>query len=730
MMSYSRLASPAWPSLACQRCFLRRDQQPTLTSRQVSLPGRAVRRYAGAFTDPMHIAFSRLTYVALLSCLLAAGPTLADPGPVDQASTESLARYAPESARLFVAIRRPASADDALGRAHVRQLLPLLAGAAVEDGKPFDLRKALMGFLGVPASINIDALMQTETAFVAPSSSKLDSALWLARLPGETALDRWFPPSQRSGSGTVGAASFFRSRSGVTVCRRDGIVAMARQGGPDSLLHQTMSLLAGRESDSLQQSAAFKDLMAYLPSDYLAVAYLARDSESVASDLNASAWRPAFDRSVIGLYEAEGRINVAIRASLAAPHRKPKLARSAVERVLQLPQTTLLALATTIDLDSVVKAATSTSPTGNLEGYVRILAAIARSSDAATNEWPRLGPHVILAWGQDLREGGSAPQLAIMVECTDGRAVRDRARQIAEKLIDLGHAIDATNTDGILTIQQTRYLGASIQYIPLRDYAQESKIPFVKLLTSIEPAWTVGHGWLIVALSRDHIERILDAQGGLAPTLATARDVRALRKRERDRALLSFAQPGLATDVLDGWLAEYETGAASLLDPAWWRWQAPPGPAKKLRLGIGMKIAHQPGVVTVARVYPNTAAAELLQPGDRILGIDGHLLSLLSPNGDFRKRWIESTAQPGPTLRVQRDGTAIDVVLPKKKKKQDALLSNIRMNPADAVRELASLGRTLQFVSFAVNASDEMHYSARLSLRFAPGHVSNAATDR
>lgn len=684
---------------------------------------------AGTSTDLMHIALSRLTYVALLYCLLAAGPTLAQPEFVDQPGTVSLARYAPESARLFVSIRRPASADDALDRAHVRRLLPLLAGAAVEDGEPFDLRKALMSFVGVPAPINIDALMQTETAFVAPSSSELDGALWLVRIPDKTAFDRLFPPSQRLASGTVGAASFFRSRSGMTVCRRDGIVAMARQGGPDSLLHQTMSLLAGRESDSLQQSAAFKDLMVYLPSDYLALAYLARDSKSVANDLNASAWRPAVDRAVIGLYEGEGRIDVAIRASLAAPHRKPRLARSTVERLLQLPQTTLLASATTIDLDSIVKSATSNSPTGNPESYVRILAAIARSSDDAEQEWPRLGPQVILAWGQDLREGGSAPQVAIMVECTDGRAVRDRARQIADKLIELGHYIDAANTDGILTIQQTRHLGASIQYIPLRAYARESKLPFSQLLTSIEPAWTVWHGWLIVALSRDHIERILDAQFGLAPTLATAPGVRALRKRERDRAVLSFAQPGLATDVLDGWLTAYETGAASLLDPAWWRWQAPPGRGRKLRLGIGMKTAHQPGVVTVARVYPNTAAVGRLQPGDLILGIDGHLLSLASPNGDFRKRWIESTAQPGPTLRVQRGGTAIDVVLPKKKK-EDALLSSIGMNPADAVRELASLGRTLQFVSFAVNASDEMHYSARLSLRFAPGHVSNASTER
>lgn len=728
MMFYSRLAAPASPSLTCPRHFLRTEERPTLTSRLSSLLARSARRRAGAFPDPRHIAQGRLTYVALVCCFLAAIPALAQPRPVDPASDVALARYAPSSARLFVSIRRPARADDALDRANVRRLLPLLAGAAVEDGKPFDLRKAFMSFLGAPASVNIDALMQTETAFVAPSWSELGGGLWLVRLPHETALNQWFPPSQRLGGGTVGAASFFRSRSGVTVCRRGGIVAMARQGGPDSLLHQTMSLLAGRENESLEKSPGFKDLMAYLPPNYLAVAYLAMDNKSVSSGVKESPWLPAVDRAVIGLYEGEGRIDVAIRASLAAPHRKPRMAARAIERFFQLPQTTLLASATTIDFDRAVKAATATSSTRTLEGYLRMLATIARSSDGAGTDWSHLGPHVILAWGQDLREGASAPQVAVMVECTDGRAVRDRVRQIAEKLIELAHTIDPANNSAALTIHQTRHLGASIMHIPLRAYARDSTLPFSRLLANIDPAWTVWHGWLIVALSRDHIERILDAQFGLAPTLAAAPDVRNLRKRERDRTVIAFAQAGLATDVLDRWLSAFDTGAVSLLDPAWWQWQAPPARRRKLLLGIGMKVAHPPGVVAVARVYPKTAATGRLQPGDQILGIDGHLLSLTSPNGDFRKRWIDSTAQPGPTLRVQRNGTAIDVVLPKKK--EDAPLSSIRVNPADAVRELASVGRTLQFISFAVNASDDMHYSARLSLRFAPEHVSNASTDR
>ena len=36
----------------------------------------------------------------------------------------------------------------------------------------------------------------------------------------------------------------------------------------------------------------------------------------------------------------------------------------------------------------------------------------------------------------------------------------------------------------------------------------------------------------------------------------------------------------------------------------------------------------------------------------------------------------------------------------------------------DAVRELASVGRSLNFATFTVHATKPMHYSASLSLRF------------
>lgn len=667
----------------------------------------------------------------LAALLVVLGATIQAPGQpriADKSGLVPFARYVPESAEVFITIRQLEEADRALDRAHAWQLLPLLAGKSIrEDGRSFDLKNAVPTFLGLPASIGREELVQSDIAVVAHSWSQFGGAVWLVHMLNEAALDRWFPPSQRTRKGTNRGVPFFRTQDGLTVCWHGRTVAMSRAWGPDSLLYETISLMAGEGGDALERSTAYRELMAYLPVGYPALAYLARDQAVSADADQPSPWWPVLDRAVVGLYEGEGRINVAVRASLAVPHHKPKLARTAINRLLRLPQTTLFALATTIDFDQAYAAAAAGPQPGVLGRYLTFLTAVAEAPDAPPGDRPHLGPHAILVWGQDLREGGSTPQVAIMIECRDGRAVRDHTRHIADKMIELVRALDPAKTGNGPTIREGKHLSVPILHIPLKAYAEQSELRLLRLLANTEPAWTVWNGWLIIALGRDHIERILEAEFGLAPTLATVPDIRALDRRPGEQSALSIIRAGLATSVLDQWLAAHEAGSPSLLDSSWWARGSPSTPPRPPRLGIGMKIVQEPGAVLVARVYPDTAAEGRLQPGDRILGIDGHLLSLTSPNADLRKRWADSTVKPGPTLRVQRGDTAIDVVLPKE---EDTRVAHLPINPADAVRELASLGRTLSFASFAVNVTDERHYSARLSLRFSPTQTSSASEDR
>jgi hypothetical protein len=183
--------------------------------------------------------------------------------------------------------------------------------------------------------------------------------------------------------------------------------------------------------------------------------------------------------------------------------------------------------------------------------------------------------------------------------------------------------------------------------------------------------------------------------------------------------MLSITQADLAAQHMKEWLAAASKGAPSLLNPTHWtrpatRNRQPP------RLGIGMASAQEPGVVVVARVYPETAADGRLQIDDRILGIDGKLLSLVHPNADLRQAWLTTDTRPGPIARVSRNGTIIEIQLPKERPNNVSVMSTLRKSPADALRELASIAENIQFASLAVLAGDDDHFSARLSLRFIP----------
>jgi hypothetical protein len=135
-----------------------------------------------------------------------------------------------------------------------------------------------------------------------------------------------------------------------------------------------------------------------------------------------------------------------------------------------------------------------------------------------------------------------------------------------------------------------------------------------------------------------------------------------------------------------------------------------------------MQVDPEPGTVVVARVYSDTAADGLLFPDDRIIGVDGRLLDLASPNADLGRRWAEPTASQGHSFRVQREETTIEVFL--KHDEPGARPDELLTRSFAAIRDFASALRTIRFTSLTVHPTDERHYSALLSLHIAPSPTS------
>jgi hypothetical protein len=424
------------------------------------------------------------------------------------------------------------------------------------------------------------------------------------------------------------------------------------------------------------------------------------------------------------MYEREGRMDFAFRGRRSQPHKGTPVSLEAFGKLVRLPAATLIASATTVDFGRAIAQAAQNPSSPTLGRYLKLLAGLGSQGSEPTELFSQLGPQVITTWGQDLSGTGAEPQIAFLVQCADARGVRDEITQIARNLIKLLETIDSLDSGAAPQISRSTHLGTPVFHLSFGSYAAHSRFPFLRMFGSAGPAWAARGNWLVVALSPDHIKRILDARFGLTPTLASVEDVGEINYYRANRTSLSFVQARLASAVLERWLKPYESGAPSLFTPSWWELSGSTKSTIYERFGFEMTPGQLAGVVVVASVDPGASASGSLQVEDRIIGVDGELLSLEGPDLDLRKRLEQGLGANEITLRVQRGDTMMDVQLPQQPQpsRPTELLSTL----AEGVRELVSLGRTLQFVTFSVHATPDDDYSARLTLRFPEAETAEA----
>lgn len=663
--------------------------------------------------------------VTLVGLAICGAPALyAQGGDRVSSPVTPLLRYVPASAGVYVNVSHLGEVNEALHRVNAWQWLPLLLGAKASDQFPGDLQQALGKLVKTTAFPGERALMRSEVGIVASSVADLDHAVWLVRTPDSGAADRWFPENRRTAQADFGAARSFRMDDGLIVCARDEIVALARRWDGDSIVLSTMYLMRGRGGATLHDSPALRRARGYLPDRPLATVYVAGSHVSPDNARTPSGpggaphddGEPAMGELVAALYEAEGGLDIAVRRASSWGADSPSIAPAAIERMLQLPRSTLLAVVHGVDWSELVRPQSDASTSGWFTRYLSFLFNVGGPNTGTPSPFDRLGSNVVFAWDQDFLHGRSAPQVALLLETEAGDYVAAQMRRAVSRMIELVGIVDSPAAAQEIRIEESTYLGNRIACAPLSGYARASSRPFARLLRDVAPCWTATGGWFVLTLGRNHLERILDAQRGLAPSLSVMREASSLRRRRADIRSAALVQGELAAEVLDEWLSGAR-GEDSFLTSGWWDDLTRQGAPVRGRVGIGMRTRQEPGVVVVGRVYSDTAATGLLEDGDRIIGVDGTLLTLDNPNADLRARIEQSQERPGPTLRVLRGGTIRDVVLPLNDAPSALPLPG--MKPADAVRELASVFRSIPFASFVLGRSGEDHYAVRVNLKFS-----------
>lgn len=625
------------------------------------------------------------------------------------------ADYVPSASRVLVHMNPLNGLASVLGRS--RRLLSHLSVGLPESGEVWNLTSIVRSALGVESAISDAQVLGTEMAIATPGLSRLNEAVWFLHLPREVDRTGWFSVHEETQRGVAGQAQFFATRDGRMIGSRDHTMVVARRWGPGSLFADTLSLMAGREGAALSGEVAYQAMVSQFPPGVLASVYVAPPYRDSSRESKGWLESYGFRSALFGLAESDGIVQVLFRAQTEVPSKRRVLSRRAIEQIMRLPQTTVLAVALAADLEAMLLQAgnvAGSSVRGRLGAF---LADLSEPQPGLLRFRNRFGANVVLAWGQDLREGYSTPQLAAFFECGDVDAARAYVTRLEHQLVRLVKSMRALPGDTAdVAVQEDLHLGVSIRYLSMGQPAQEGEASAFRLVAGIEPAWTIADGWLIVALTRDHLKRILDAQTGMFPPLGLLSETRRVFRHADESSAIALFQSGLAGKLMESWLAAFDAGAPSLLDPKWWRISSGVDRTRTTKLGIGMKVSLEPGAVVVARVYPYSTAANRLKVHDRIIGIDGQLLAMKSPNRDLRRRWRESEAQPGPTLRVDRKGKLLDITLPRTER--DALLSKVLVAPAEALRQLAALTQTVDFATLETPLTESGQFAARLSLRF------------
>lgn len=633
-----------------------------------------------------------------------------------------ISRFVPASAGVYVNVTQLGEVNEALHRVNAWRWLPYLVDSSNGNPLPGDLLDGMARLMGAAGPHTAHDLRTVEVGIAAASLSDINNAVWYVRLPDREATARWFPAERRTAQADFGVARSFRTDDGLIACEREGLLALARSFQGDSLALTTMYLMRGRGGPVLHDLPLVQRVRGFFPARPLATIYVPGRAQAPIDSADVSDNDPARESPVpartefvAALYEADNGLDIAIRGADGHAITNPTISSEVVERLLQLPRTTLAAVAQGVDWPALIDPKSAGSPSNWLTRYAAYLFRAGSSQDQADG-LTGIGSSVIVAWDQDFVGDGTTPQLALLVQTESPEALMTTMRRAAGRMIDLIRVLHQSGPSEPVKVEQSSHLGTSISCAPLEAYVDGSRYGIGRILASLVPCWAHSGDWFIVTLGRDHMHRILDAQNGLAPSLGTMREASTLRSRRSRVRMAAVVQGELAADVLDEWL-QNAGGEHSLLSPVFWSDLSVQDGSSRKRIGIGVRVEGTSGSVVIGRVYAGTAAEGLLEAGDRIIGVDGALLSMNDPNKDLRNRLAQSRAKPGPTIRVLRGEELRDVVLP-----LDPGATPIEMpvmTPADAAQEIIALIRPLPFASVVVGTADEDHYSARVSLRFA-----------
>ncbi len=627
--------------------------------------------------------------------------------------TDSLADAVPAGVGFFIELDRLAPDKDSERAVTANRLYELLIGSHDDRfGVSTDWRRIISG-LGIKPGKAAKALFSHRIAVAAPSWRRLAEGIVLVRLRGDDDLIRdTFPPDSMDVIDGAKGTIVYRTRTVLSAALDGKTLILSQRRTRDSLYHRAVQLMKDDTHPSLADNPRFEQSLRAAGGDPDGWVYLDA-SEHETSAHAIFNLRPSPVAVAVNL-GANG-VKFSVQASVKPPVDTRARRSVTLDRVKPLPQTTVAAWATNIDIRKAYRALVARSAEGDAPGWVAHLADVYDVETIADSLFDDLGPGALVVWDQHLGDGPDTPQIALIFESDDSTACADVCADIIQAIVDWTD-LKKPAAERELRLSRTEYLGTPIHEIVWTAHADRDKgVGETSIID--HPTFAAIEGAFVLATGPDQIRNIIDARLGLAPKLGDLAAIKSFNTGDDRTLTAAICQPALAAQVVDGWLSDPDRTLRrwvdSLLSPD--HGAATRAPTRA-RLGIGVQPDGRPGGVTVARVNPGGRADGHLQLHDRILGVNDTLLSLSDPAGDLRKR--VATAPPGGhwVFRIQRGDEVLNAVVPSAPPRR---VAQAVTDPAGALRQLQSLFELVDFASVRVTQPAPDKINARVALRFA-----------
>jgi hypothetical protein len=369
-----------------------------------------------------------------------------------------------------------------------------------------------------------------------------------------------------------------------------------------------------------------------------------------------------------------------------------------LDRIFSLPQSTLAAWATSLDVHEAFDAAIEKEFPPGIEHWLETLRTRGDVDALRERVLSRIGPRCIAVLGCDFDSPQRLPQVALLIESVD-------APQVAEALREIAAQIATQTEESGIALNQSDHLGAVIHELRLSAKSDPATGTLAALIAeNMSPSFAAAGGWLIVASSPDHVRQLIDAAGGLAPALSDVISLEDTAVQMRRAVGLALVQPAFSLGTIRYWDYLLEQRAS--------------GARSQVRLGVDVHNDAPPGQVVVASVDTNGPAAGLLMDEDVILGCNGVLLNMESPAAHLRDLLYDSRGKP-VSLRLARSGELIEVLVPPAMDAPTGAAPELKAL-LDLIRPIEQIAGELAIAIYSVERPPRGASHAQLVIKFEP----------